>query len=250
MQGSIKRDEAGNIVKKLKDCRIQLQKENIYSCLLAFRDVLEKMGKTRMLPADEKQLHQEINVFQADLAASKSFRNLYGPVTFKDDDIETALDFMKQLIQIKEEEILAVMDDSRKDEDSENVGQDSMQQRIDKIMIHVEREDASAARKVAKQDEEAADALIEMYNATGIECRKDHDFEKAIKIFKKALIIRTDDEGLYYNLARVHIDAEDWRSARNAMQEALKINHDFPEGIQLMAFIDKNMPLSEKTGDG
>lgn len=240
MQGGIKRDEAGNILKKLKDCRAHLQKENIYSCLLAFRDVLDKMGKTRMLPADEKQLHKEINVFQADLAAARSFRNLYGPVTFKDDDIETALDFMRQLIQIKEEEILAAMGGpGNKGPGSD--GLDDLQQRIDKIMIHVEREDASAAKNIAEQDEEAADALIEMYNAAGIESRKDHDFEKAIKSFKKALFVRPDDEGLYYNLARAYIETEDWKSAKNTMQEALKINPDFQEGIRFHAFIDKNM---------
>jgi hypothetical protein len=150
MQKGIKRDEAGNILKKLKDCRTHLQKKNIYSCLLAFRDVLEKMRETRMLPADEKQLQKEINVFQADLAASRSFHDLYGPVTFKDDDLETALDFMKQLIQIKEEEILAAME-SPKVEGPGGDCPDAMQLRIDKIMIHVEREDASATRDMAQQ---------------------------------------------------------------------------------------------------
>jgi tetratricopeptide (TPR) repeat protein len=240
MKGGIKRDEAGSILKKLKDCRIFLQKENIYSCLLAFRDVLEKMGKTRMLPADEKQLHKEINVFQADLAASRSFRDLYGPVTFKDDDIETALDFMKQLIQIKEEEILALVERPN-EEVSVGDGADAMQQRIDKIMIHVERQETSAARNMADQDEEAADALIEMYNAAGIECRREHDFEKAVKTFKKALFIRPDDEGLYYNLARAYSEAEDWKSARNTMLEALRIDPDFQEGIRFLSYIDKKM---------
>jgi tetratricopeptide (TPR) repeat protein len=78
-----------------------------------------------------------------------------------------------------------------------------------------------------------------MYNAAGIECRNDHDYEKAVKTFKKALFIRPDDEGLYYNLARVYIEAEDWKSAGNTIQEALKVNPDFQEGLQLMAFIDR-----------
>jgi tetratricopeptide (TPR) repeat protein len=238
MQGSIKREEAGNILKKLKDCRIQLQKENIYSCLMMFREVLEKTLITRMLSADEKQLHNVINTFQADLAASSAFLNLYGPVTFKADDIETALDFMKQLIQIREEEIMAAME-SQKEEGKGGVP-DTLQQRMDKIMVFVEREEVETARTMAQQDEEAADALIEIYNASGIEDRKDQDFEKAVKTFKKALLLRPDDEGLYYNLARVHVDAGDWTSARSTMQEALKANPDFQEGFRLLAFIDKN----------
>lgn len=239
MQGGIKRDEAGNILKKMKNCRYYLQKENIYSCLLTFRDALEKIGKTRMLPADEKQLHQEMNAFQADLAASRAFKNLYGPVTFKDDDIETALDFMKQLIQLREEEIVAVMESQI--EGSSGTAPDTLQQRVDRIMVFVEREDINAARVLAEQDEEAADALIEFYNAEGIECRKDHDFEKAVKTFRKALSIRTDDEGLYYNLARVYIEDEDWKSAKITMEEGLKINPEFQDGILLIDFISKKL---------
>ena len=52
-----------------------------------------------MLPDDEKQLHHDINTFQDDLSASRAFRHLYGPVTFKDGDFETSLDFMKQLTE-------------------------------------------------------------------------------------------------------------------------------------------------------
>ncbi len=115
MAAEINREEAGRITRKLHECRIHLQKDNVYSCLMGFREALEKMHTTRMLPADEKKLNQDINAFQAELAASRAFRQLYGPVTFKDDDIDTALDFMKQLIQIKEEEIAAAMESQKSD---------------------------------------------------------------------------------------------------------------------------------------
>jgi tetratricopeptide (TPR) repeat protein len=239
LQGGIKRDEAGNILKKVKECRAQLQKENIYSCLMTFRDVLEKTLTTRMLPADEKQVHKEINVFQADLAASKAFLSLYGPVTFTDDDIKTALDFMKQLIQIREEEIVAAMEKAQAQGSAAEP--DTLQQRMDKIMVFVEREDADAARTMAENDEEAADALIDHYNTSGIEYRKELDFEKALKTFRKAMFLRPDDECLHYNLARVHIDAGDWAAARTATQEALRANPDFQEGLQLRTFIDRKL---------
>jgi len=240
MTGDIKREEAGLITKRLYDCRIQLQKENVYSCLLAFRDVLEKMGKTRMLPADKKLLQKDINVFQEDLASSRAFRNLYGPVTFTDDDLETALDFMKQLIQIKEEEIVTAME-IPKDEGADVKGQDDMRQRIDRIMVFVERGEVAAARKMAQQDEEAADALVEMYNAAGIQYRIEEDFEKSVMTFKKAILVRPDDEGLYYNMARAHIAAGAWKSAKNTMEEGMKMHPDFQEGIKLTDLINKNI---------
>lgn len=238
MQGEIKRDEAGHLIKKLKECRAHLQKDNVYSCITGFRDILEKMRATRMLPADEKQIHKDINSFQDDLAASRAFRHIYGPVTFKDDDFETSLDFMKQLIQIKEEEIAAAMEGHKFEGPS---GKDDIHLRIQKIMMLVEQGDFSSAREMAEIDEEAADALIDLYNTSGIQCRKEKVFEKAVMNFKKALFIRPEDEGLYYNLTRAFIESGDWKSAKNAMEEGLKTKPDFKEGLQLLNFINKNM---------
>ena len=240
MAGEINRDDAGRITKKLLECRIHLKKDNVYSCLAGFRDILEKMCTTKMLPADKKQLHKDINAFQAELASSRAFRHLYGPVTFKDDDIDTALDFMKQLIQVKEEEIVAAME-SQKSEAALGEKPDDLQQRIQEIMLHVEKGDFDTARSLAEKDEEAADALIEIYNTSGIQSRMARDFEKGITTFKKALFVRPVDEGLYYNMARSYIEAGDWKSAGHTIDEGLKNNPDFQEGLRLQTFIRKNL---------
>jgi len=240
MQGAIKREDAGRINKKLLECRTHLQKNNIYSCLTGLKEVLEKLRTTRMLPADEKQLHKDINQFQDDLSSSAAFRHLYGPVTFKDDDFETSLDFMKQLIQIKEEEIITAME-VQKNKETSSTDLSDLQKRVNEIMTFVEKGDFSTAKEVAEKDEEAADALMENYNTSGIQYRKAKDFEKAIMTFKKALFVRPEDEGLYYNMARSYIEAGDWKSAKNAMEEALKDSPDFQEGIQLLVFINENL---------
>jgi len=240
MQGDIKRDEVTQIMKKLQDCRVHLKRDNVYSCLNGFREALEKTLSTRMLPADKKQLHLDINSFQQELSTSRAFLHLYGPVTFKDDDIETALDFMKQLIQIKEEEIVEAME-SQLAGGTSGKAQDDLQQRIQAIMMFVEQGDFAEARDMAEKDEEAADALIEMYNTSGIQLRKEKNFEKAISTFKKALFVRPDDEGLYYNMSRAYIESGDWKSAQESIKEGLKTNPDFQEGVQLLAFISKNI---------
>ena len=46
---------------------------------------------------------------------------------------------------------------------------------------------------------------------------------------------------LYYNIARSYIEAGDLKSAKNAIEQALKTNPDFGEGVQLIAFIDENL---------
>ncbi len=89
--------------------------------------------------------------------------------------------------------------------------------------------------------EEAADALIEIYNTSGIQSRLAKDFDKAVMTFKKALFVRPADEALYYNMARTYIEAGDWKSADGAMEEGLKSNLDFQEGLRLQAFIRKNL---------
>jgi tetratricopeptide (TPR) repeat protein len=241
MAAEIKREDAGLITRKLHECRVHLQKDNIYSCLMGFREALEKMRSTRMLPGDEKKLNQDINAFQVELASSRAFRHLYGPVTFKDDDIDTALDFMKQLIQIKEEEIVAAME-SQKNEDALSEKADDLQRRIQEIMLPLEQGDFATARSLAEKDEDAADALIERYNTAGIQSRMAGDFDKAVMIFKKALFVCPTDEGLYYNMARSYIDAGDWKSANSAMEEGLGHNPDFQEGLRLQNFIRKNLP--------
>jgi tetratricopeptide (TPR) repeat protein len=238
MQEGIKRGDAGRIITKLHECRVYLQKDNVYSCLLSFKEVIEKVRTTKMLPQDEKLLRNDINSFQKDLSESKGFRALYGPVTFMDDDLDTAHDFMKQLIQIKEEEIMESLAKARSEE---GAAQETIDQRIDRIMVFVERGDDASARKMAEQDEEAADALIEIYNTSGIQLRQEQDFEKAVQTFRKALFIRPEDEGLYYNMARAYIEAGDWKAAKNTMKEALEKCPEFKEGIALLAFIDKNI---------
>jgi tetratricopeptide (TPR) repeat protein len=234
MQGTIKREDAGRLNKKLLECRLHLQKNNVYSCLTGLKEVLEKLQTTRMLPADEKQLHKDINKFQDELSSSTAFRHLYGPVTFKDDDFETSLDFMKQLIQIKEEEIIAAMESQSKDDDVSD-----LQKRIQEIRIVIEKGDFSTAKEMAEKDEEAADILLESYNDAGIQYRKDKEFDKAIMTFKKALFVRPDDEGLYYNMARSHLEAGDLQAAKSTIEDALKKNTDFEAGVRLLALINE-----------
>lgn len=240
MQGEIKREDAGRITKKLLECRMHLQKQNVYSCLTNFRDVLERVRSTRMLPADAKQLQQDINTFQYDLSVSRAFRHLYGPVTFKDDDVETALDFMKQLIQLKDEEIAETMAEQLRQE-SQSGQPDDLRARVRQIELLVEKGEYDTARTTAEQDEAAADALIEGYNNAGIQYRREKDYDRAVTTFKKALFVRPEDEGLYYNLARAYIEAEDWKSAKNTMEEILQSQPEFLEGQRLLHHITAKM---------
>ena len=51
------------------------------------------------------------------------------------------------------------------------------------------------------------------------------------------LAISPQDEGLYYNIARVYVCKKEWKTASEMMQSALMINPEFEEGIRLLEYI-------------
>jgi hypothetical protein len=72
---------------------------------------------------------------------------------------------------------------------------------------------------------------------------KRKNFDDTVKIFKKAVFIRPDDKGPYYNMARSYIDACDWESTKDTIVEGLKTNPGFEEGVRLLAFIKINLDI-------
>ncbi len=105
MDEAIVRERASEISRTLANCRKSLTQGNVYSCLTGFKDAMEKMVVTRMLPQDEKDLQEGINDFQRQLMASTAFKNTFGPVTFQENENETTLSFVRQLVCVSEEEI-------------------------------------------------------------------------------------------------------------------------------------------------
>jgi len=245
MDEVIKRDEISEITLKLRDCKYHLQRGNIFSCLVAFRDALEKMLSTRMIPSDEKELRSEINAFQQQLAASRIFREVYGPVTFRDDDLKTSLAFMKQLIDLKEEETRALLEERQ----SQRVGKEGEETEgydlITQAKVLIERGNYSEAAELLTGNEEAAYLLAEEYNTSGIQLRKERRFNDAANEFRKALAIKGRDEHLYYNLARVYIDQGNWPLAATTIVEGLKINPHFAEGQTLLKYIRETGKIEE-----
>lgn len=240
MADAIKRDEAAKIADKLSECNNNLQRGNIYSCLIAFREVLEKMVSTRMIPADEKSLSAEINSFQKNLSASKIFRDVYGPVTFRDNDIAPALALMQQLIEIKEEEInelIAAKEVAEANPNGTSNRADIIAIQIKQIKIFIEQGDYATTQEMLVNREDLISILVDDYNDVGMEHRRAGRYDEALGAFKKILAISPQDEGLYYNIARVYVCKKEWKTASEMMQSALMINPEFEEGIRLLEYI-------------
>lgn len=241
MSEVIRREDTAIIFKRLDECRRHLQKGNIFSCLISFREALKKMKVTRMIPADEKELNKIINGFQEELATSRTFKDVYGPVTFRDNDIDTALDFMNQLILIKEEEINQSLAESETEEEMLAKKFASLQEKLEKIKMLISIGDHALAQQLIGDDDEIISQLIEYYNTEGITHRRNKDSERALQEFKKALVVYGQDEGIYYNLARVHVERLEWKYAEEAIRSGLNINPEFPEGKALLDHIQKHL---------
>jgi len=236
----INRDDVVVISRKLDECKKNLQRSNIYSCISCFKQVLEKIGTTRMLPADMRELTQNINDFQLQLSLSKAFRDVYGPVTFRDNEFETTLDFMNQLIFLKEEEARELL--SQLGIDFGQSTSDSQRENTQEIFLLLEKGDFSSAQERIGEDEELRSRLVDLYNSMGIKSRKDGDYDRAIAHVKKAISIQPQDEHLYYNLARIHIARNDWEEAGNAVDIALTVDPDFEAGEKLKSYIMAKRP--------
>ncbi len=244
MEDDIKRERVEIIFKKLDECKVQLLRKNIFSCITLFREVLEKTLATPMLASDKKSLTQEINEYQASLSQAQAFRDIYGPVTFRDNDIQTALAFLKQLIHVKEEEIASPLQDSQKvDKPSVDhvLKSEDFDARIREIQILIEKGKLSEARDRIGKNEEIASHLMQSYNDQGIAFRKQGLLDEAIQAFRNAIFLEPEDEGLHYNLSRVYIEKGEWIQARNAIETGIKINPDFSEGKILMQYIQKHI---------
>lgn len=248
MADAIKRDEAGNITTKLNECKNNLQRGNIYSCLVAFKEVLEKMSSTKMIPADEKGLNAEINIFQKKLSSSSIFRDVYGPVTFRDNDIAPALTLMQQLIEIKTEEInelMAAKEAAKASKDGASADADEINVQVRQIKILIEQGDYATMQEMLANREDLISILADDYNGAGIEHRRAGRYDEALGEFKKILVFNPQDEGLYYNIARVYIAKKEWKTAAETISEGLKIDPGFGEGIKLLKYIRETGGMDE-----
>lgn len=240
----ISRSEIEILSRKINECRKHLHLGKIYACLLEFRELLEKSLKTPMLAADEKHIVDEINAFQRQLQNSKNFKDVFGPVTFQDNDRKTTLSFIEQLVVVEEEGILASQS-SQISGTGQKTGRDDLEPLVQKIILLIDRGDIAKARNIYGENEQLRSLIVRQYNRAGIGYRREGRFDTAMAEFKKALMVEPEDEGLHYNMARVHIEQGDWAAAETLILTALKINAGFQEGQSLLEHIRRQQ---RKTG--
>jgi tetratricopeptide (TPR) repeat protein len=238
MATEIKREEIAKIIKQVHECKVKIKQGNVHTCLVYFKSVLEKTLNTQMLPADEKALMEEVNSFQLTLSENKDFKKIFGPVSFHAKDLASSLEFVRQLISVGDEGVRDNVDLSQKSDASVQDAAKDMGVEAQMIMNIIDQGEYAQAKELIADNDLLVTFIVQTYNSNGIRFRKEGAYDKAIGEFEKALAILPDDEGLYYNIARVQMERKDWKLAESSIREALKINPLFKEGNDLLTYIN------------
>jgi tetratricopeptide (TPR) repeat protein len=201
--------------------------------------VLESfINAANIVQSDKNRVSSALNDFQQKISVSPQFKDLYGAVSFHDNDFRTTFEFIGQLIKIKEDEIASVLinKDVSHSLNLDNLNSEEQQKTLMMVSL-VERGEQAALRQMVSENDELASLVLAYYNETGIGYRTDGDVKRAIQEYKKALFVSPDDENLYYNIARAYIETGNKKNAEESIKMALKLNPDFKEGLKLRNYI-------------
>lgn len=110
-------------------------------------------------------------------------------------------------------------------------------------MCYMQRGEEDKAREVFDRiiqiDAAFEDEHKHLFNEYGIELRKKKMYAEAVDYYQRALELSSDDENLFYNLARAEFESENYKSSLDAVLKCLTLDPDHPEGQKLKAYIEK-----------
>lgn len=76
-----------------------------------------------------------------------------------------------------------------------------------------------------------------LFNEFGINLRKNQLYDEAVEYYGKAVELTSDDENLYYNLARAFYEKDDWNNCFEFLSRALDINIDMSHALDMCRFM-------------
>ncbi|MGL4208913.1 MAG: tetratricopeptide repeat protein [Candidatus Adiutrix sp.] len=100
--------------------------------------------------------------------------------------------------------------------------------------IHMERHQDGEAEEVFNTVLALRPDTTNVYNSLGIIYRRQGRLDEALSAYEKAIKVHPDDEYILFNAARVHLDRNSPIAAQDCLRQALEINKDFPEAIDLL----------------
>lgn len=105
------------------------------------------------------------------------------------------------------------------------------------------RDEEEKAKKVfdriIKIDSAFEDDHKHLFNEYGIALRRKNLLGQAVDYYRRALEISSDDENLWYNLARAQYERKDWPKCVEAVSKCLDLDPLHLEGRKMMEYLTK-----------
>ena len=120
-------------------------------------------------------------------------------------------------------------------------------------LVYLERGDKEKSKAVFGQLVSMSAAFDSehkhLFNEFGIALRKSKLYEEAVSYYSRAATLSSDDENLYYNLARVFYEKDDWENCFEFVSRSLKINSYLAHSLglcKLIVAVSKDDSLRKK----
>ena len=220
-----------------------------------------------MLKKEKAQLEPEFYDLQSQIAGHPKFIQKYGPVSFRRGEHQKNIDYMNQLIQFGVEDFQERIQlgiellTAQRLEEAHEVFYSVLDDPDSELSHFIQVGDAFLKNKLWKNAQDVFAKAIErdpeslhLLNRMAISLRKDGEYEQALSIYRKAMLLSPRDEGLYYNLARLFLDWGKPKSAGQALQNALTINPKFDAASRLLTAVQETLskmsgPAERPTGE-
>ncbi len=253
------------LFRRFHACESLVRQGKIASCLISFKDIIDRMPAISMTDKEKKELHQGIEAFLNNLSTHKKFKEIFGEFTFADTDLTTNLEFVKSMIIAQEQEIVQKIE---KDEEAAEVQRleiikaeeekkEALNQKTEDVIAMIDEGNLSGALEIIACNEKIKEGVVLHYNTLGIQNREAQNFAEAVKNYSKAISVSTQDEHLHYNIARAYFEEGKWDKAEDYLGKALQLNPEFEEGkvfFDYLARLDQakegNSSAGEKKSDG
>ncbi|MGV8057139.1 MAG: tetratricopeptide repeat protein [Smithellaceae bacterium] len=228
-------------------CELRVKQGKIASCLISFKEIIDRMPSIPMTEKEKKELHEGIDVFLRNLSAHKQFKEIFGEFSFGDTDLATNLEFIKSMIVAQEQEIVQKVEKDEEAAEAQRLEidrekqrqQEEIRKKVEQAISLIDQDNLPEALDIIKESEEIREAVALHYNDAGMQNRATKSFDEAIKNYSRALAVTPEDENLHYNIARAYFEEGKRDKAEKFLNKALKINPEFKEGKLLYEYLLK-----------
>jgi tetratricopeptide (TPR) repeat protein len=228
-------------------CELHVKQGKIATCLISFKDIIDRMPAIEMTAKEKNELHEGIEIFLKNLSAHKKFKEIFGEFTFGDTDLATNLEFIKSMIVAQEQEIVQNVEKDEEAVEAQRLEierekqkkQEEINQKIAEAIKLIDENNMIKAMEIIQGGEEIREGLILHYNTMGMQSRETKNFTEAVNSYSKAVSVSPQDENLHYNMARVYFEEGKREKAEEFLGKALKLNPEFKEGKAFYEYLLK-----------